>query len=446
MSEKGKGKKPKSRKWRLARRIILVTAILGVSALCIFTPFISCVGEALRAAPDPVPEGKETFGKLERINGVAVLTLWGTPYQRGFAHGKLMAQGVLDTLDAVCGSNLLLGDTKDYERKILPMMERFTFAKEDAEELQGVYDGVKAALGDKAVLERIGRALTLEDLKAYNTVGDWYRQACSTFAAWGTRATEGHVWVGRNFDFPPAKAFFSHQMIVRHKRRGDRNAWITVSAPGMIGCITGVNEHHVFVSVHDVFLPLRPLAKDYAPRLLVLRRLMETCKARDLKAQALPILEARRQMFDNSVLLAAPVTDGTDPGVVFEYNGDLSADKGVTVRTSADNEEKLSREMITCINRFDKRAGEDMGYPLIMLSSYRASLMRNVLMAKTKRGLLVDFDIARKTMGAVRLPLTVHTVIVDLNTLDFWYASGQFLSPPGNHDYVKLPVGEWLRE
>jgi len=429
------------RKKRRKLRIALVVLALGIAALALFTPLPALVGEALRKAPDPAPAGDVPFGSLERVNGVAVLTLWGTPYQRGFAHGKLLAPGVLDMVDVICGSNLLLSDTDDYARKILPLMASFTFSKDDEAELQGLFDGVNAALGDKAVLVRIGRRLTLEDLRAVNAAGDWYRQACSTFAAWGARATKGHVWVGRNFDFLPAKAFYSHQMIIRHKRQGAKHAWATVSAPGMIGCITGFNEHGVFTSVHDVFLPLRPVEKGYAPRLLVLRRLMESCTARDLKAQALPILEARRQMFDNSIFLAAPVADGTAPAFVFEYTGDRTKDKGITVRTVEDNEKELSREMLTCTNHFRKRVK-----PGISPINYRYPLMRRVLMAKTGRGELVDFDLARKTMGAVRLPITVHTVIADLNTLDFWFAAGEFLSPPGNHDFVKLPMAEWLRD
>ena len=94
-----------------------------------------------------------------------------------------------------------------------------------------------------------------------------------------------------------------------------------------------------------------------------------------------------------------------------------------------------------CTNHYRKRVK-----PGINLLHYRYPLMRRVLMAKTGRGEKVDFDIARKTMGAVRLPITVHTVIADLDTLDFWFAPGEFLLPPGNRDYVRLPVKAWLAE
>jgi len=437
----GRGGGPPRRRRRLAALGVLGAAILAGSVAVAFKGGCALVDEVVSPAPEPCPTGVTPYGKFERVEGIGVLTVWGPPYERGWAHGFLLARGVLDMVDSVCGSNLLLSDRSDYAAKILPLMRNFSFEPDDESELKGILDGVRAKLGDEAGLGRIGRPLSLDDLKAYNTAGDWYRQGCTSFAAWGAQTEGGHVWVGRNFDFMPARAFFPHQMIVVHRRNGADRAFATVSAPGLIGCITAVNERGVFTSVHDVFLPLRPAEGTFTPRLLVLRRLVEACDARDLEAQALPILEARRQMFDNAVLLAAPVSDGTRPALVFEYNGDRTKDRGVTVRRSEDNEPELSREMITCANHFRKRVVQDLTFAP---SEYRYPLMRRVLMAKTGRGEKVGFDVSRKTMGAVRLPITVHTAILDLNALDFWFAPGDFLSPPGNRDYVKLPLKTWL--
>jgi hypothetical protein len=415
-----------------AAAALSLTLLLAASGCCLTT-------KGVAAAPPLPPEGRDQFGTFERVRGVGVLMLRGTPHHRGRAHGKLLARGVLEMVDTVCGSNLLLSRRSDYERVILPLVARFRFTPDEEAELRGILDGVRMALGDEAVLERLGRPLRLEDLKAYNTAGDWYRQGCSTFAAWGKNTEDGHVWVGRNFDFLPARAFFTHQMIVVHEASGGRKAWASVSSPGMIGCITGINGDGVFGSVHDVFLPLRPLDGEYVPRLLVLRRLMETCGARDLERQALPILRSSRQMFDNSIFLAAPVTDGTTQALVFEYDGDQSKEGGVTVRRPGDDEGRYGREMIGCTNHFLKRVRPGVN-PL----RYRYPLMARVVAAKGKRGEKVDFDVARKTMGAVRLPITVHTVIADLSAMEFWYAAGEYLSPPGKGDYVRLPMKDWL--
>jgi hypothetical protein len=391
--------------------------------------------------PPLPPEGTDAFGTFRHVQGVGVLTLWGDPYQRGRAHGRLLAPGVLEMVDTLCGTNLLISRHEDYERVILPLVDRFVFDPADEQELQGILDGVREQLGPKAVLKRIGRPLTLRDLKAYNTAGDWYRKACSSFAAWGGLTQDGHVWVGRNFDFVPAKAFYPNQMILVHRPLGSKKAWATVTEPGMIGCITGVNADGVFTATHDAFLGQRPLAQGYVPRLLVLRRLMETVSARDLEGQALPLLEASPQMFDSSILLAAPVRDGTPPALVLECGADHSRDSGVTVRRPQDNETPLGREAIACTNNFRKRAG-----PPTETADYRYSLIRQILRAKANKSEPIGFDLARKVMGSVRLPITVHTVIVDLSTLDLWFAAGEFLLPPGNRDYVRLPLKKWLTD
>ncbi len=399
--------------------------------------------------PRPVAEGDCPFGSFRRVEGVGVLTLWGNPYQRGFAHGWLLAPAVVDVVDVVVGSRLLLARKRHYEEVVLPLMERFAFEPDDEAELQGLFDGVRFRLGPAPMLPRVGRPLELRDLRACNTAGDWYRQACSSFAAWGSRTQDRHVWVGRNFDFLPARAFFTHQMLIVHKPLGDKKAWATVAAPGFIGCITGINEDGVFASVHDVFLRLRPLEAGYAPRLLTLRRLMEACRAADLAAQALPILEARKQMFDNAILLAAPVRDGTPPALVFEYNNDYTRDKGVTIRDPHDNEKGLGHEMLICTNHFRKRTNPAPGpaelrYTVLGISDIRYILLRRALLAKAKSGEGLGFEAARRAMAAARLPITVHTAIADLDTLDFWLARGEFLTPPSKRDFAKLPLRRWL--
>src|SRR5512147_788816 len=38
-------------------------------------------------------------GKIKTIDKVRILTLWGTPEQRGFAHGYLLAEDIVNLLD-----------------------------------------------------------------------------------------------------------------------------------------------------------------------------------------------------------------------------------------------------------------------------------------------------------------------------------------------------------
>ena len=392
-----------------------------------------------RAAGARAVEGTDDCGTFQRVQGVGVLTLHGDAYQRGLAHGRLLAQPILDMVNAVCGTNIVTGRNRTYESVILPMMDRFAFTPDEERELQGILDGVHEKLGDRAILPWINRPLTLRDLKAYNTAGDWYRQACSSVAAWGSLTQDGHVWVGRNFDFIPSATFFTHQIIIVRQPLDGKKAWATVAAPGMIGCITGVNADGVFASTHDVYLPVQPLGQGYVPRLVLLRRLLEQVSARDLEAQAVPIFESSPQMFDQTIMLAAPVRDGTPPALVFECGPERKADKGFTVRRPGDDEAPLAGEGIACTNHFRKRDG-----PRFDMAYLRYPLLVHVVAQAKRDGRKVDQGVVADAMMWARLHITVHTVVADLDTLDFWYAAGDFLSPPGPHDAVRLPMKEWL--
>ncbi|MCH7814679.1 MAG: hypothetical protein IID40_11740, partial [Planctomycetes bacterium] len=50
---------------------------------------LSVAGASAPAAPP------EITGSLETVQGVRVLKLWGTPQQRGFAHGYLLGADLL---------------------------------------------------------------------------------------------------------------------------------------------------------------------------------------------------------------------------------------------------------------------------------------------------------------------------------------------------------------
>jgi len=146
-------------------------------------------------------------------------------------------------------------------------------------------------------------------------------------------------------------------------------------------------------------------------------------------------------MFDSSVLLAGPAQAGSTPAVVFECAAVAKGADGVTVRLCGSDKDAISREAITCTNWFRARPGAPANP-----ADYRYELIRKVLLAKTGRNEKVDFAVARKAIGAARVPITVHSVVADLDTLDFWYAPGKFLAAPGEGDFVKLPMKEWLTE
>ena len=54
------------------------------------------------------------------------------------------------------------------------------------------------------------------------------------------------MWIGRNFDFLPAKAFYSHQMIIRHTREEFVLDFINLFPPqGVVNARVVVSPGHL---------------------------------------------------------------------------------------------------------------------------------------------------------------------------------------------------------
>ena len=72
---------------------------------------------------------------------------------------------------------------------------------------------------------------------------------CAAFAAWDEATANGHLIVGRNFDWN-AGACFDQNKIVVHVAPDEGLRFISVSWPGMAGVVSGINEARVAVTVN----------------------------------------------------------------------------------------------------------------------------------------------------------------------------------------------------
>ena len=80
---------------------------------------------------------------------------------------------------------------------------------------------------------------------------------CSTIALSET-ASEDHVpRMGRNLDFPGMGVAEDQSVVVVYKPKG-RNAFASVTWPGLIGVLSGMNEHGLCVANMEVPRRLRP--------------------------------------------------------------------------------------------------------------------------------------------------------------------------------------------
>ncbi len=284
----------------------------------------------------PVATAPKVTGRFETLGGHRVLTLWGTPEERGFAQGYLLAELIVD------------GISRDFERIMKPLLPlyktliqhvvvpKFAFSERELAEMRGLHAGLKAKLPpEKLVVNALGRAVELVDIKALNTFGDWYGLGCSSLAVWGDLTKDGATLVGRNFDFPAFDLVLLHQYVVVRAPEGDLQGQVGVSYPGCIGIVTGMNANGVFVAIHDVRVKpsLDKALRPNVPRLLAVRRLLEQVHGARACLEARDLARGWPTLYGNNLMVVAPErTDGVPHAAVLEYDCRADLDGGCTAR------------------------------------------------------------------------------------------------------------------
>ena len=307
--------------------------IILLLALC------ACLGTASAQSGTPSAEQPPLCGSLEPIGEHKALHLWGTPKERGFAHGYLLGEIIVDSFSRDL-RNLLVSDARieRYSDQLLPIViPRFRFSADELAELQGILDGINKRLPRKEdrTLKTLGRPISLEDLMAINTVGDWMALGCASVVFSPKQTTDGFPAVARNFDFPAFELLLDHQIVMVCQPSQEERGHVGITFPGCIGVITGMNSEGVFASIHDVRLKpsVMTAMRRNIPRLLVMRRLLQQLDSEGAVAAASERLSKWSTLYGNNLLIATPKpgSQGSYAGV-FEYDFRSKISDGVTLR------------------------------------------------------------------------------------------------------------------
>ncbi len=208
--------------------------------------------------------------------GVTILRIKGSPYEMGYQHGYLLADGV----ETMISRTLIAAAVRIAERvgcDVAEARERMETGRDLAEpffpreliaEMQGVADGAGAA----------GKRISLDDILLWNTVYDQYciyahphywdcygasdeesdgdktdgagaaqpgadAGGCSSFSAWGADAGgDGRLIIGKNIDNYDLPGQLENRiLVIADPDEGWGHAFLTF--PGMIGLDGGFNEN-----------------------------------------------------------------------------------------------------------------------------------------------------------------------------------------------------------
>jgi hypothetical protein len=251
------------------RRLRRIASALGIAfsvLLLVYLVFLRItridappVSEAVRrAAEQPViVRGTHAFvgeSWLGRDRGIWEAHLSGEPYALGFAQGRLGNRLFLETEDYMFGEMARYVPSKVALFAIragVRMQYRHVgdlLPPEAAEEIAGLARGVEDLHGDFLPL--------YHRLVFYHALHDITQRlehspllGCSAFAASGPASTNGHLIIGRNFDFEGPEIFDRDKAILFFRPRG-KIPFASVAWLAMSGVITGINAEGIYVSVN----------------------------------------------------------------------------------------------------------------------------------------------------------------------------------------------------
>jgi hypothetical protein len=256
-------------------------------SLCLF----ACAGSVLAEPPFRFPEGRHAHGELRYVNGVPVLIVEGTPEEMGEAVGALAVKPGQRVLDYP--ADLF----KHFYAGTL-MAPFVTAGKKMAQHFPDDYQRELDAMARGAGVDRnrliVGN--TLFDLKKLF--------ACSALLVDGERSATGRPLLARNLDYPALGYVHDYSLVTAYRPRNAGHAFATVGFPGLLGCLSGMNDAGLALAVLEVFQVkgtkqwFDPSGLPYA---LCYRRLLEECATIN---EAKAMLEKMKRVSTTNLVLA----------------------------------------------------------------------------------------------------------------------------------------------
>src|SRR5690606_3223097 len=121
--------------------------------------------------------------------------------------------------------------------------------------------------------------------------------ACSSVSVPASAAADGVGRLARNLDFATMGVADRHSIVLIYRPDG-RHAFAAVSWPGMLGVLSGMNEHGLVLVNMEVSRGRRlPLAMPYT---MLYRTLLEQCATVD---EAISLLERTPRQTPNNIML-----------------------------------------------------------------------------------------------------------------------------------------------
>ena len=206
---------------------------------------------------------------------------------------------------------------------------------------------------------------------------------CSSFAVWGDKTDDGSLLIGRNFDFYAGDDFAKEKIIsFVNPKKGHK--FMSVTWGGMIGVVSGMNEHGLTVTINAGKSKIPLVAK--TPISILTREILQY--ASNIK-EAIAIAK-KRQVFVSEAILVGSAKDK----------------KAISIEVSPKNfgvYEVQNSNRLICSNHFQSNAYKDdkknQKHIVESHSKYRFERMEELLIKDRKVTPQIAVDILRNKEG-----------------------------------------------
>eukprot|EP00056_Hartaetosiga_gracilis_P018864 m.12224 g.12224 ORF g.12224 m.12224 type:complete len:441 (-) comp7141_c0_seq1:1530-2852(-) len=260
--------------------------------------------------------------KLYSVGGgndtIALVHLWGSPYEMGFAHGKLMEKEASDFINAVWSylenqvESAINGTIHNLQPWFVDLITEFGL---DAA-LDLTMDATRPFTGDYFYQEMQGMAdatgLDVKLIERIHMIGELTKGSCSMYGAWGNATVGSKILQLRALDWDvdgPFKDF--PQITVYHPTNSSNgHTFANIGWTGWVGSITGMSSVQMAISEIGVSFPDSSFGKESRfgiPFTFILRDILQFDK--DIGSAMQRLTDAHR-----TCDLIFGVGDGKQPG------------------------------------------------------------------------------------------------------------------------------------
>ncbi|MHC4840808.1 MAG: C45 family autoproteolytic acyltransferase/hydrolase [Planctomycetota bacterium] len=243
---------------------------------------------------------------------------------------------------------------------------------------------------------------------------------CTGFAVWGDKSADGNVLVARNFDWE-AGAVFDEKKIVYYVWPESGHAYVHVAWAGMIGAVTGMNEHGLSVHINAARTDDTGFGIIGTPVSLLVKRILNECATIE---EATKMLNETTVFVSDSYLIgnakdgravvvekspsATSVRDGQN--LILQSNHFV----GEEFKSDAENSEQI--DTATTAKRLT-RLKELVEADAKITSSSCLKILRD---KKVTGGI----DVGNGNRNAIDASIATHSVVMDLTAGKMWVGAG----------------------